>query len=80
MIEEESLESTLSTKVNALLNQVIAETPKASEKEKHLSRRRRILYVSDNKFMHIIVKDACLDRGIDFIEAYDGEEALEKYF
>lgn len=78
MTEEESLESTLSTKVNALLNQVIAETPKAPEKEKHLSRRRRILYVSDNKFMHIIVKDACLDRGIDFIEAYDGKEALEK--
>lgn len=78
IIEEDTLESTLSTKVNALLNQVIAETPKTPEKEKHLSRRKSILYVSDNKFMHIIVKDACLDRGIDFIEAYDGEEALEK--
>lgn len=76
--EETTLESTLATKINAFLNQAVAEMSKTPAKEKHLNRRKRILYVSDNKFMHIIVKDACLDRGIDFIEAYDGEEALTK--
>jgi len=40
--------------------------------------KRLILYVSDNKFMHIIIKDTLKPYNIDVIDVYDGQTALKK--
>jgi CheY-like chemotaxis protein len=39
--------------------------------------RRLVLYVSDNKFMHIIIKDTLKPYNVEVIDVYSGEEALE---
>lgn len=38
--------------------------------------KRKVLYVSDNKFMHIVIKDTLRPYNIKIIDAYSGEEAL----
>lgn len=47
------------------------------DEEKHLNRLKTILYVSDNKFMHIVMKDAFAENSIELIDAYDGDEAIK---
>lgn len=47
--------------------------PKTDEKEK------LILFVSDDRFMHILIKDLFKTLKYDLIVASDGEEGLEKY-
>jgi len=76
LIEEASVGIALCTKVKALYKNSIIVADTSSDE--HLNRRKQILYVSDNKFMHIIVKDAFLNNAIEFLDAYDGDEALEK--
>ncbi len=39
--------------------------------------RKTILYVSDNKFMHIIIRDTLKPHKIDVIDVYSGVEALQ---
>lgn len=69
LIEQDAVGIALCTKVRAMVR----------EKEpKHLNRRKTILYVSDNKFMHVIIKDAFADQSIDLMNAYDGDEAVTK--
>jgi CheY-like chemotaxis protein len=74
LVDESHLESVLNTKVKALYNEKML----LEKNESHLSRRKKVLYVSDNRFMHIIVKDVCLNHSIEFQEAFDAEEALKK--
>lgn len=48
------------------------------EKGNLMNRSRRIvLYVSDNKFMHIIIKDTLRPYNINVIDVYDGQSALK---
>lgn len=40
--------------------------------------KQTVLYVSDNKFMHIIIKDTLKAHKIEVADAYSGLEALQK--
>lgn len=40
--------------------------------------KRLVLYVSDNKFMHIVIKDTLKPYNVEVIDVYDGKSALEK--
>jgi CheY-like chemotaxis protein len=78
LVEEETIGPALCTKVKAMFKDTSHPEVKEEVTHEHLSHRKRILYASDSKFMHIIVKNAFLDNSIEFIDAFDGEEALEK--
>lgn len=39
--------------------------------------KQTVLYVSDNKFMHIIIKDTLKPHNIDVVDVYSGIEALQ---
>jgi CheY-like chemotaxis protein len=39
--------------------------------------RSLVLYVSDNKFMHIIIKDTLKPYNVSVFDAYDADQALE---
>lgn len=39
--------------------------------------KRTVLYVSDNKFMHIVIKDTLRPYNINVIDVYDGQSALK---
>lgn len=69
LIEQEAVGMALCTKVKAMVRE---------KQPKHLSRRKLILYVSDNKFMHIVIKDAFAGEAVDLMNAYDGNEAISK--
>lgn len=69
LVEQEVVGMALCTKVKAMVR---------DKEPKHLDRRKRVLYVSDNKFMHVVIKDAFADQAIDLMNAYDGDEAVTK--
>lgn len=76
LVEEKAVGMALCTKVKAMLKErgTNLETPAV----KHLDKRKVVLYISDNKFMHVVIKDAFQNTAIELIEAYDGDEALSK--
>jgi len=40
--------------------------------------KRIVLYVSDNKFMHIIITDTLKSYNVEVVHAYEGQSALDK--
>lgn len=40
--------------------------------------KRVVLYVSDNKFMHIVIKDTLRPYNIEVVDVYDGKSAINK--
>ncbi|MCH4890406.1 response regulator [Acidaminobacter sp. JC074] len=39
--------------------------------------KRTVLYVSDNKFMHVVIKDTLKPHNISVVSVYSGVEALQ---
>lgn len=75
LVEEDNIGPDLCTKLEALYRD---KNPNTTEESKTRSDKKRVLYVSDNRFMHVIVKDACVSNSIELVDAYDTEEALVK--
>jgi len=73
LIEQDGIDTAINTTVTAMLKSSDGGTT-----EKHFRRRKVILYVSDNRFMHIVIKDAFSEEAIDLIDAYDGDEAISE--
>jgi len=51
---------------------------KTAEDTTATTARKKILYVSDDKFMHFVLKDALNGHLVTIIEAFDGVDGLEK--
>ncbi|MBN2898741.1 MAG: response regulator [Clostridia bacterium] len=75
LVDEHALNDDFCAKMTAMVEEQRDDTP---IKPSHLERIKQILYVSDNRFMHIIIKDAFLNNAIELIDAYDADEAIEK--
>lgn len=75
LIEEDSIGPALCAKLESLYRD---KHPKNNPEKQKFSNKKRVLYVSDNRFMHVIVKDACVSNSIELVDAYDTEEALIK--